>query len=294
MNSTDNNKFNQNHLNSHICEQLNLPFFILRNFLDCIFSVILSYGFFVLSQQLYSVGHQIASEQWKDNFLKAITALYNSEGFFSEFSTLIIIITILVMAIDDFTRSKILTYLSPCRSIDRFGLDVIIPFFWGFSFFLAKEKSVFFFSAVGMAFLFGAKWAHIVELESKMWYSIQKKCSKTFKEHPCPARIQGKDNWNFFGKRLVYILRSHLCIGFFYLAVNSILILIDCRGKYWSYYGIFLLLTYFFIETFRFRAESEFIKDIKLDQIEENYPGILKTIIWIPNFIRFAMDKRKK
>lgn len=82
------------------------------------------------------------------------------------------------------------------------------------------------------------------------------------------------------------------------LTVSMFFYSFDPDKNKWLLWSILLVLLYFGMETLRFRAETNCI--VELDEnIEGKYPGVLKTIVWIPSFFQsfiansFRYDHKK-
>ncbi|MBU0730405.1 MAG: hypothetical protein KKE17_05575 [Proteobacteria bacterium] len=278
---------------------LSPPFYTLRNFLDAEYGVILGYGFYHLAEQLVLLKNIFRTSHLKfpEKFFLALDDLILNHEFWTEIGSLVFMITLFVILVDDYARGRLINYLAPCRTIGRFGLDVIIPFFFGLGFLLISEKSSFMFFSIGIAFFVGALWSNRVIEESYEWQEIFDQCilptrsSSNEKNHLSAARIEDESGWLLYRNRLKYIIRSHLCYGFLLLASTFYILIVDIHKEHWLFYSVALLLSYWLFETLRFKAEVGFVLEVD-EKTTEKYPAVMKTIVWIPRICHILiLDK---
>lgn len=261
-----------------------IPFYTLRTFLDAEYSVIMSYGFLVMAEKIVLLRTFLRQLyiDYPNNIGGIIGKVIEDTPFHEECATILFMVVLFVILVDDYYRARIITFLAPCRSIQRFALDVIIGFFLGLAFLLISVKSSLVWSAVGMAFLLGAAWANIVEIESHDW-----------EKNPDGGddRVRAKvSNWPLYRRRLKYVICSHVLFGSFMIGVNGLIILKDLTKEYYTLHAFLFLLCYLVCETGRFVAETRIIAKDGSEDDPDSMLGALKTIAWIPRIIKKLLE----
>ena len=269
------------------------PFYTLRSFLDAEYGIILGYGFYCLAEKLLGIRTVIKyiyqKDRDPDNFILFFNELLNT-NFLGDIITIVFITIIIVIFIDNFCISRILTLFAPCRSIGRFGLDVIIGFLFGISFVLISTKSTLAFGTVGVAFFTGSLWAYRVQKEANQW----EKETKTIKlEEPYTPKIIGEE-WKLYNLRLDYIKNIYLTYAFFLVGSMFLIISFDPAKKYWGIYLVIFFISYFIFATIHFYYETSLFVKANIEISKQEYYGVLKTVIWIPLFFKEIIAKKKE
>lgn len=252
------------------------PFWTLRGFVDSLFGIVAGAGFFPLVKYLVDIKNILEkSKEAKFTGWELLKHVAATGKFLSDATSFLLVAIVLVIYIDDYGRSRIVTYLAPCRSIGRIGLDIAISFFFALTFWLITIQSSFLFLGLACAFAAGAKWARITENQSHEWEQAGEP-GPDEKSHWHKVK-----HWTSYRLRLRYILVSHWIAFCLFLVCFAISNQYDQDRVYWFIYPYFMIAFYLSFEAVRYFVEERIVREAQLHTGRSNF-GVLKSVLYMP------------
>lgn len=257
-----------------------IPFYQLKTFVDAEYGAIFGYGLYMLAKQITLCREIFKAElqtnsSWKIG--EIVDYVVGNAIMHSAIATILILLCVFVIFIDEFARRRIIGYLAPCRSIQRFGLNVGTGFWFVLTFMFIQERSTMFWGAIGMSYFFGASWSYYAKKEALTWQK-----SPVTTDNNVKAKVE---NWDFFLARLSVYIGYRIIIGVLFCAVMFSVAFygtdLDFSLKGALYFVGFILLS----EGFACFIEHRLVykHPVKSGRRES---GLLISVLPIPGFIR--------
>ncbi len=270
---------------------MGIPFHRLSTFVDVIYSACLGYGFLIYAEEFVKLKNEVKQHYWINH--KPLTDILFELPFKHSLGTLVLLLCIFIVLIDDFYRARITNMMIPCRSTGRFSLDVGIGFLFFLTIMLASERSSLALLFLGVIFLAGTMWGFKVRKDSLIWKDqssdnpITRNTSNKYGAYGGGFRPIINDNWEWkvMEFRLRFTRWSHITVGCTLICMSVIVFSFDTDKRYWVQYSVISGLIYLICETVRLFNEYRIKKRLTSINGDEEKFSILGTCFWVPRFI---------
>lgn len=267
------------------------PFYTLSTFVDAEYSAILGYGLYQLAKHLTGFREFLKKCSEKDLTAGGVLDLaLTDSSLHVHIASLIIMTIVFLILVDEFARRRVIGYLAPCRSIERFSIEVFIGLFFVIAFMFIPNSSTSVWGALGGAYILTGIWACVARKEAMAWQTQQLKYSEG-------ARVKVV-NWGFFYDRLTFYIYYRFAIGLAFMAFMFLMAEIKTPIDYSFPTALSLIALFILIESISYTGEHRLIyKNPSPDGATE--VGILTSVCFFPKFYKNWLkrlarpDKRK-
>ena len=271
-------------------------------------------------QNLVSAGTVSLPEELKNIDLSGLIDSLSS-GYHFTIHSCIAFTLLLVLFVDDYARSRMINFQAPCRSMGRFALDFFSVLFFGLALFyfsiLGFNSSAGWFVLAASFFTRGV-WSLKANLEAYIWESYYNQTSEDIelkeiretllRRDPQPCIPEG----NMWGVHRLRVKRIGLYSVFYMLfslvawaevEYGTFFILIE---KGFNHFGaielhhrspaiiFYLIVAFLLLEATRFVFDGRAVNNsLQSGQSlnRENFASVMKTIIYMPPFIKRFLFK---